>query len=77
MNCCCDCACFHKNLSAVSNDFPARSGCIEAFTSRRAPADRKTVTPMHFNQIRIHFTEADTPAEGCADFTQIGKEVGR
>lgn len=69
---CGDCACFHHDLSAVSPDFPAQSGCIEVFLSMRTPRDMRTATPNHINQFGVHFTEADTSAAGCADFTREG-----
>ena len=69
---CAQCACFHADLSKVSVDFPARSGCIEAFVSMRVPANGKTRTPNHLHQVGVHFTEANTSAARCADFTREG-----
>jgi len=69
---CAQCACFHSDLSKVSSDFPARPGCVEAFFSLRVPRDMATRTPMLIRQIGVHFTEADTSAVGCVDFTREG-----
>ena len=68
---CAQCACFHADLSKVSPNFPARSGCIEVFVSFRAPRDT-TQTPIHPHGAGVHFTEPDTSAAGCPDFTQKG-----
>ena len=66
---CGNCVCFYHDMSKASPNFPARSGCIEAFVSMRIPHDRQTATPDHIHQFGLHFTEANTPAAGCADFT--------
>ena len=69
---CGNCACFYRDMSKASPNFPAQSGCIEALVSMRIPRDRQTATPHHVQQFGVHFTEADASAAGCADFTLEG-----
>ena len=71
---CKDCVCFYADLSKLSPDFPARAGCAEGFVSMRLPHDKKAHTPTHVHSCAVHFTEADTSAAGCADFTREGGE---